>query len=107
MTGSNEFSMLNIDINSRLDIEAFVNQDSYIEFDLEIGPQIEIEKRKVTSLPSLFGEIGGLNDFFASFIVFIISGFQANSFILDSIKRLFLIKQDDKGNRAQNYTQKN
>ena len=40
-----------------------------------VGPQVNIEKRKVTSLPTLGGEIGGLNDFFASFVVFIISGF--------------------------------
>ena len=75
MTGSNEFSMLNINRNTRLPMEAFINQNSYVEYNLEVGPQIEIEKRKVTSLPSLFGEIGGLNDFFASFVIFIISGY--------------------------------
>ena len=58
-----------------------------------MGPRIEIEKRIVTSLPSLFGEIGGLNDFFASFVIFIISNFQANSFAIDSFKRLFLINK--------------
>ena len=87
--------MLNLDSKSKLEVAAFVDQNSYIECQFEIGNQIEIEKRKVTSLPSLFGEIGGLNDFFASFVVFIISGYQANSFILDSIKRLFLINQDE------------
>ena len=55
--------MLNIDKNSRGELEAFTNENSYIELFLEIGPQIEIEIRKVTSLPSLFGEIGGLYDF--------------------------------------------
>ena len=75
MTGSNEFSMLNIDRNSRQQLHKFINQNTYIEYVMEVGPQIEIEKRKVTSLPSLFGEIGGLNDFFISFIVFIISSY--------------------------------
>ena len=75
MTGSNEFSVLNIDKNSRLPYDAYVNQDSYIEYLIEVGPQIEIEKRKVTSLPSLFGEIGGLYDFFILIVMFIISGF--------------------------------
>ena len=67
--------MLNIDQNSRIVQESFTNPDSYLECTLEIGPQIEIEKRKVTSLPSLFGEIGGLYDFFIIIVVFIISGF--------------------------------
>ena len=62
---------------------------------LEVGPQIKIEKRKVTSLASLFGELGGLNDFFASFIVIIISSFQANAFLVDSIKRLFLMNKNE------------
>ena len=90
MTESNKFTILNIDPNSKAKTDALVSQNSYVEYVLEVGPRVEIENRKVTSLPSLFGEIGGLNDFFASFVVFIISGFQANSFILDSVKRLFL-----------------
>ena len=75
MTGSNEFSLLNIDKNSKLSQNTFINPESYFECTLEVGPQIEIEKRKVTSLPSLFGEIGGLYDFFILIVVFIISGF--------------------------------
>ena len=74
MTKSNNFAMLNIDTFSRIEYDVFINPNSYIEYQLDVGPRVEIEKRKVTSLPSLFGEIGGLNDFFASFIVFIISG---------------------------------
>ena len=66
--------MLNVDPKSRTEIDVLVNPTSYMEYAIEVGPQINIEKRKVTSLPSLFGEIGGLNDFFASFVVFIISG---------------------------------
>ena len=97
MTGTNEFQMLNIDRDSRAETEAFITDDTYIEYTIEVGAQIEIEKRKVISLPSLFGEIGGLNDFFASFVMFLIGGFQANSFILDSIKRLFLIDKDKIG----------
>ena len=75
MTGSDEFSFLNIDQNSKFKDETFINQDSYIEFCLEMGYQIEIEKRKITSLPSFFGEIGGLYDFFVLFVMFLISGF--------------------------------
>ena len=65
MTGKNKFSMLNFDKASRHEKNAFKDPDVYIEYVFEIGSKVEIEKRKVTSLPSLFGEIGGLNDFFA------------------------------------------
>lgn len=65
MTGVNKFSMLNFDKASRYESEMFNDPDLYMEYVLEIGFKVEIEKRKVTSLPSLFGEIGGLNDFFA------------------------------------------
>ena len=57
--------MLNFDKASRHEKNAFKDPDVYIEYVFEIGSKVEIEKRKVTSLPSLFGEIGGLNDFFA------------------------------------------
>ena len=46
-------------------MNAFALSTNYFEYNLEIGTKIEIERRTVTSLPSLFGEIGGLNDFFA------------------------------------------
>ena len=62
-----------------------------------MSPLIKIEKRKVNSLPSLFGELGGLNEIFASAIVIIISGFQSNSFLYDSIKSLFMIHLNEKG----------
>ena len=59
--------------------------------------KIKKEKRKVNSLPSLFGELGGLNEIFVSTIVLIISGFQANSFLHHSIKSLFMVNYNEKG----------
>ena len=66
--------MLNIDLNSRSKTQ-FMDKDSHFELNLDISPEIKIEKRKVTSLPSLFGEIGGLFDFFVIFILLVISNF--------------------------------
>ena len=57
--------MLNIDKKSKTEYYVSIDQSNYVEYMFQLGSQIEIEKRKVTSLPSLFGEIGGLNDFFA------------------------------------------
>ena len=41
-------------------------------FQIDLSLAIKIEKRVVTSLLSLFGEIGGLNDFMAAFILIFI-----------------------------------
>ena len=64
MTGANKFSMLNFNKASRNKKSSFLDPDLYREYVLEVGSEVKIEKRKVTSLPSLFGELGGLNDFF-------------------------------------------
>ena len=56
-----------------------------------MGSKVKIEKRKIISLPNLFGEIGGLKDFFATLIILLIGGYQANNFLLESIGRFFLI----------------
>ena len=37
MTGSNKFSMLNIDRNTGGEDRAFVDQDSYIQYTFQIG----------------------------------------------------------------------
>ena len=77
-------------------MNAFALSTNYFEYNLEIGTKIEIERRTVTSLPSLFGEIGGLYDFFALFILLFISSFQANSFLVNLIKDLFLTNKSGK-----------
>ena len=43
MTGSTEFSMLNIDKKSRAKNNAWVRPNTYLELVLEIGSQVEIE----------------------------------------------------------------
>ena len=43
MTGSTEFSMLNIDKKSRALGNAWVQPNTYLEYVLEIGTQVEIE----------------------------------------------------------------
>ena len=94
MTGLKKFSMININTNSRLPVNAWIQPNVYYEFVLEIGPQIEIEKRRVISLPELFGEIGGLNDFITLTLVLILSSFRANAYLMDTINKLFLIGRE-------------
>ena len=43
MTGAKEFSMLNIDKQSRSLGNAWIRPNTYIEFVLEIGTQVKIE----------------------------------------------------------------
>ena len=64
-----------------------------------MSPEVKIEKRKVNSLPSLFGELGGLNEIFASAIVIILSGYQANAFLHNSIRSLFMVNLSEKGGK--------
>lgn len=43
------------------------------------------------SLPTFFGEIGGVNSFFVSLIAVLISGYQAQAFLFDQMKNLFRV----------------
>ena len=89
--------MLNLDRQSRSESRYALDYENIdFQIDFEISTEVKIEKRIVTSLPSLFGEIGGLNDFFAAAILLFISVFQANLFLVDSIKRLFLVGKTSK-----------
>ena len=92
MTEPTKFSMLNLDLNSYAEVNEWINENNYHEVNFLMGNRIEIEKRLVISLPNLFGEIGGLNDFFATLVIILINGYQAKNFLLDSIGRFFLIK---------------
>ena len=83
--------MLNIDIFSGINQDFLASESYYKEYHLGVGPRIEIEKRKVNTLESLFGEIGGLFGFYFSIVWFLIGKFQANYFFFDSIKSLFMI----------------
>ena len=52
-------------------------------FYFDLSETIRIEKRVVSSLPEIFGEIGGLRDFLKEITFYFIAGFQARNFALD------------------------
>ena len=54
----------------------------------------------MTSLPEQLGEIGGLNEGLTTIFMLILSSFQANSFLVDSIKRMFLVGKTVKINET-------
>ncbi len=91
MTEPEEFSMLNLDRLNKLKLPFPVESDSFKEFWFDLSVEIKIEKRVVNSLPSLFGEVGGLNDLLATFVLLFIGMFQVNAFIFDLATTFFKI----------------
>ena len=92
MTEPEEFSMLNLDRLNKLKLPFPASPDSFKEFWFDLSVEIKIEKRVVKSLPSLFGEVGGLNDLLGTFVLLFIGMFQANAFIFDLATTFFMIK---------------
>ena len=48
--------------------------DSLGHYRFDMSQTVKIEQRKVVSIPSLFGELGGLYEFLATIIVTLIGG---------------------------------
>jgi len=67
---------------------------------LHLSNKISVEKRVVTSLVSLFGDLGGLYEFMATGVIFLIGRYQSSSFTVAQVKTLFR-----RSSRAQTGTQ--
>ncbi len=50
-----------------------------------------MEKRQVISLPELFGDLGGLYEFFATLAVTLIGAYQTKMYSLNQIESLFKV----------------
>ncbi len=94
MTEPEKFSMLNLNRLDRLKVPFPTSPDSFKEFWFDLSVEVKIEKRVVNSLPSLFGEVGGLNDLLATLVLLLIGMFQANAFIFDLATTFFKIGKD-------------
>ena len=70
-----EITFLNVDKHSKGSIGVNLEPNIALEYWFDLGQEIRIEGRQVTSFPVLFGDISGLKDFFNFFIVFCIGGF--------------------------------
>ena len=57
--------------------------DLIISFFIDLSNEIKIEKRVVTSFPSIFGEIFGLYEFMATFAILIVGKIPAKLNLLD------------------------
>jgi hypothetical protein len=76
-----------------------ISDETRFSYLFELCQEIKIEKRVVTSLPSLFGEVGGLGDIIRILIALIIGRMQAKLFTFDQIRTFFRanISTRDKG----------
>ena len=97
MTDSVEFDLLNLDLAAGTTVDQPIetmrkDDQSIFQFYLfDLSQTIKVEKRQVTSLPELFGELGGLYEFFATLSVTLIGAYQAKMLTLDQIKSLFRV----------------
>ena len=79
-TEPKSFSLLNLDPVTKINQPFGFNYDSMFNLCFELGQRVSIEKRVVLSIPSLFGEVGGLYDFLSALNLFVIGGIQAKLF---------------------------
>ena len=93
MTDPVELTLLNLDTTSKQELITPRGQygDDYLLFSMDIylGNKISVEKRVVTSFVSLFGELGGLYEFMATGIVYLISRYRSSSFTMAQVQTLF------------------
>lgn len=99
MTEPVGFSLLNIDVASKIKSPIF-SEDSYVKYYFDLSQTIRKEKRQVTSLPVLFGDLGGLYGFFASIAMTLISRVQAKLSIAEQISSLFLKDSTERKKRS-------
>lgn len=83
LTEPEELRMLNMDRLSVLDIPLGVESDAYLTHLFVLGEEIKVETRVVTSLVSLFGDIGGLREVFSSLILLLVGSFQSKAYLFD------------------------
>ena len=89
MTEPEEFTMVNLDRLTKLSLPMPPSPDSFREYWVDLSTEIKIEKRVVNSFPSLFGEVGGINELLATLVLLLIGMFQANAFIFDQASTFF------------------
>ena len=85
-----EFSLLIID-KSEVTTGKILGDlgDLFFEFRFDLSTKIQIEKRQVTSFPTLFGNLGGIYSFFATMVLCVINRYQTGAYGLHQVNSLF------------------
>ena len=80
MTDLVEITLLNLDSTSKLEfIDSTMAERGILAIAFELSQEIKVEKRQVTSIPGLFGDLGGLYEFLATIVVALVSGVPSQS----------------------------
>ena len=62
---------------------------------IEVSDQMLLHSRSVYTLLDLLGDYGGLQEMFFLILGFFIAPFSEHSFVLNAIKKLYLVKTED------------
>ena len=95
MTEPVEFTLLNLDPASLTEFSVPIaalqgeEKDILRSFYFDLSQTIKVESRHVTTIPVLFGDIGGLYEFFATVAVSLIGAYKAKMFVLHQVNSLF------------------
>jgi hypothetical protein len=63
---------------------------------IDVSDQMVLHSRSVYTLLDLLGDYGGLQEMFFLLLGFFIAPFSEHSFVLSAIKKLYLVKTEDK-----------
>ena len=66
------------------------NYGAYLTIVFDLSQEIRMESRRVTSIPQLFGDLGGLNDFLKAIIGLLLARWQMQNFSQDRVKSMFV-----------------
>ncbi len=92
MTDPVEITLLNLDSNSKLEYrDVTMPERGITTYQFDLGQEIKIEKRQVTSIPGLFGDLGGLYEFLATIAAAMVSSYQVKAYSFDLIKSFFRV----------------
>ena len=88
--------MLNFDRFTKLPIQRTTtetDQGLLLACYIDLSTSVQVEQRKVTSILSALGAVGGISYFFSFFILFFIGRFPAKFLAFDQVMTLFRTSQ--------------
>ena len=81
--------MLNFDRATKSPMQKATNQDLLYACYIDLSTSVQVEQRKVTSILSAFGALGGLYQFLSLLMLLTISRFPAKLLAFDQVMTLF------------------
>lgn len=102
MTKPVEFSFVNLNKDQKIE-NSIPSPSTYIKFTFDLSQTIRVEKRQVTSLPVLFGDLGGLYEFLATIATLLVGRIQSKLSIASQVSALFLQAGSHSSKRSEKH----